>query len=173
MTAQPFNGLEMKQADRNRKHTPGGGEIAARVRGGATIPELAAEYGVGKTGIYDRLRESGYTSEGHNAAYVVKPTPTPEYVYAPEPEEWRDHAACANQVTCPDDDYWHPDGRGYGVEAAEQKAKSICLGCDVREVCLDYALRIDALSDARPWGVFGGLNGEERHQLRKRMGGAA
>ncbi|CAN5198227.1 N/A [soil metagenome] len=41
----------------------------------------------------------------------------------------------------------------------EQRAKSICTSCSVREVCLEYAVRI-----REPHGIWGGLNEFERKQ---------
>ncbi len=41
----------------------------------------------------------------------------------------------------------------------EQRAKSICTSCSVREVCLEYAVRI-----REPHGIWGGLNELERKQ---------
>ena len=45
-------------------------------------------------------------------------------------------------------------------EAREGRAKAICGLCAVREMCLDYALRI-----REPHGIWGGLNEAERKQL--------
>ena len=47
----------------------------------------------------------------------------------------------------------------------EERAKAVCAGCPVRERCLEAAM-------ARPekYGVFGGLNEDERAELRKRQG---
>ena len=42
----------------------------------------------------------------------------------------------------------------------EQRAKSICAQCSVRQPCLDYALRI-----REPHGIWGGLNEVERRAL--------
>ena len=165
----PFANLEMKQAARVRKHLPGGGELAQRVRNGATIPELCTEYAASKTVIYTRLRSSGYTASGLNAAQELgAPRPTPSFIYEPEPEDWRDHALCSGAVTCPEDDYWHPEGKGPAVTNQESLAKAICADCPVREACLAHALRVDAISGGPAWGVFGGLNPDERKKLRKK-----
>ncbi|MBK9180084.1 MAG: WhiB family transcriptional regulator [Acidimicrobiales bacterium] len=48
----------------------------------------------------------------------------------------------------------------------EQRAKSICASCSVREPCLEYALRI-----REPHGIWGGLSEvERRHLLSDRAG---
>jgi WhiB family redox-sensing transcriptional regulator len=44
--------------------------------------------------------------------------------------------------------------------AREQRAKSICATCSVRQPCLEYALRI-----REPHGIWGGLNEVERRTL--------
>jgi WhiB family redox-sensing transcriptional regulator len=45
-------------------------------------------------------------------------------------------------------------------EAREARAKRFCARCSVREMCLEYALRI-----REPHGVWGGLNEVERRRL--------
>jgi WhiB family redox-sensing transcriptional regulator len=45
-------------------------------------------------------------------------------------------------------------------DAREARAKRICGGCDVRDECLEYALRI-----REPHGIWGGLNESERRLL--------
>lgn len=50
--------------------------------------------------------------------------------------------------------------------AREERAKSICSSCSVREDCLSYAMRI-----REPHGIWGGLNEVERKQLLDRRAG--
>lgn len=45
-------------------------------------------------------------------------------------------------------------------DGREAKAKAICARCPVRDVCLEYALRI-----RETHGIWGGLNEFERRQL--------
>lgn len=53
--------------------------------------------------------------------------------------------------------------------AQERKAKAICDTCPVREACLD-----EALSRDEHHGVWGGLDADERRELRRRrVAGAA
>ena len=47
--------------------------------------------------------------------------------------------------------------------AAQHRAKSVCRGCPVRTECLNYAL-----SRPEKYGVWGGLNEEERAAERRR-----
>jgi WhiB family redox-sensing transcriptional regulator len=50
--------------------------------------------------------------------------------------------------------------------AREQRAKSICQHCSVKQSCLGYALKI-----REPHGIWGGLNEAERKQLLAQQGG--
>ena len=153
-----FAGVEMKQANRNRKHLPGGGELAALIRGGATIPDLQAAYDVTKSGISKRLHDSGYSTDGSTLTYT--PTRhTPVFVQAPQ--EWTEHAICAHpDIFNPD--WWHADGPAARYET--KMAKKVCTGCPVRMDCLKYGLEVDEQVSGRH-GVYGGLTGEERARL--------
>lgn len=44
----------------------------------------------------------------------------------------------------------------------ESAAKQICAQCPVRRECLEYALRVD-----ESFGIWGGLNEQERRQLSR------
>lgn len=71
----------------------------------------------------------------------------------PAQEDWRDQALCA-QVGA---DCWFPEK---GESAGD--AKKICLACEVREQCLQYALAND-----ERWGVWGGLSERERRRIKR------
>jgi WhiB family redox-sensing transcriptional regulator len=43
-----------------------------------------------------------------------------------------------------------------------REAKRICVQCDVRELCLDYALEND-----ERFGIWGGLSERERRKLKR------
>ncbi|GGQ66248.1 WhiB family transcriptional regulator [Kitasatospora griseola] len=49
------------------------------------------------------------------------------------------------------------------AEFATRRAKAVCAGCPVREMCLALALR-----RGEPHGVFGGLTADERRLLKRR-----
>lgn len=67
--------------------------------------------------------------------------------------EWRESAACASA---------DPEAM-YPVKGSSPKqAKRVCLGCDVREPCLEDAL----LSNDR-FGIWGGLSDKERQALKR------
>lgn len=71
------------------------------------------------------------------------------------PEEeisWRERALCAQ--TGPE--FFFPEAGG-----SAREAKRICLGCEERVRCLEYAL----VNDER-FGVWGGLSENERKGLR-------
>jgi len=74
---------------------------------------------------------------------------------------WLDRAACrgmdAPLFFAPDDET-RPER-----EIREAKAKAVCQQCLVRGQCLDYALR-----NSIRYGVWGGLNPEERVRERRR-----
>lgn len=70
-------------------------------------------------------------------------------------ESWREYAACRNYPTA----WWFPpDGMQRDYTA---RARHICGTCDVRDECLDTALR------RNEEGIWGGLNIKERRAVRK------
>ena len=74
--------------------------------------------------------------------------------------DYRSQAVCAQT----DPEAFYPEKGG-----STREAKRVCLTCDVRDDCLEDALRNDERH-----GVWGGLTERERRKLRKRaVGGAA
>ncbi|MCA1726621.1 MAG: WhiB family transcriptional regulator [Actinobacteria bacterium] len=72
---------------------------------------------------------------------------------------WQHRAACRGEVASlffPDNAEEPRDER----KVRESQAKAICARCEVRDKCLDYALRT-----REPYGVWGGLNEYERRAL--------
>ncbi|WP_213452867.1 WhiB family transcriptional regulator [Rhizomonospora bruguierae] len=66
---------------------------------------------------------------------------------------------------CRDSDpgiFFPPDGSGAGP-AWDARAKAICAACPVWRPCLDWALRT-----GQEWGVWGGLNPQQRRNIRRR-----
>lgn len=60
--------------------------------------------------------------------------------------------------------------RGNGKDAREAQAKKICANCPltIKQECLEVAMRTEGNASASSrYGVFGGLDGEERHALAK------
>nr|WP_238346880.1 WhiB family transcriptional regulator [Nocardiopsis dassonvillei] len=68
------------------------------------------------------------------------------------PWSWQDWAACQDSPT---EDFFGPGG--------EDAAKKLCAVCPVRNDCLDYAI-----NRPEPYGVWGGLNEDERVSERRR-----
>lgn len=78
-------------------------------------------------------------------------------------ELWRFRAACRGphaSVFFPPPQF---ERKNEKIER-ERRAKEICMGCRVREDCLDYALRI-----REPHGIWGGLNENERKALLENL----
>jgi WhiB family redox-sensing transcriptional regulator len=73
--------------------------------------------------------------------------------------DWRFRAACRGEDSSL---FFAPSYFERREEKAdrERRARRFCSGCDVREECLSYALRI-----RESHGVWGGLNEQERRAL--------
>ena len=67
--------------------------------------------------------------------------------------EWAERALCAQT----DPEAFFPEKGG-----STREAKKVCLGCDVRSECLEYALAND-----ERFGIWGGLSERERRRLKK------
>jgi WhiB family redox-sensing transcriptional regulator len=67
-------------------------------------------------------------------------------------DAWRLDALCAET----DPEAFFPEKGG-----STREAKRVCVGCDVRAECLEFALK----SDER-FGIWGGLSERERRRLR-------
>jgi WhiB family transcriptional regulator, redox-sensing transcriptional regulator len=78
------------------------------------------------------------------------------YLLEPESEEasWQDRALCAQT----DPEAFFPEKGG-----STREAKKVCLTCEVKQECLEYAL----MNDER-FGIWGGLSERERRKLKKR-----
>jgi WhiB family redox-sensing transcriptional regulator len=74
---------------------------------------------------------------------------------------WQDEAACRGDEVLL---FFGPDGeRQPEREIRERKAKAVCAACPVRIQCLDYAV-----SRPEKYGVWGGMNEDERASERRR-----
>jgi WhiB family redox-sensing transcriptional regulator len=67
---------------------------------------------------------------------------------------WQERALCAQT----DPEAFFPEKGG-----STREAKRVCLSCDVRGECLEYALAHD-----ERFGIWGGLSERERRKLKKR-----
>ena len=77
------------------------------------------------------------------------------YLLDGEPAElgWQERALCAQT----DPEAFFPEKGG-----STREAKRVCLTCDVRGECLEYALQHD-----ERFGIWGGLSERERRKLKK------
>jgi WhiB family redox-sensing transcriptional regulator len=74
--------------------------------------------------------------------------------------EWRDRAAC---LDVDDPEMFFPVGNTGPALNLIERAKTVCNGCTVREVCLSWAMEHNQDS-----GVWGGLSEDERRSLKRR-----
>ena len=68
-------------------------------------------------------------------------------------DQWQERALCAQT----DPEAFFPEKGG-----STREAKRICMGCEVRDECLDYALAHD-----ERFGIWGGLSERERRRLKR------
>ncbi|PTR31631.1 WhiB family redox-sensing transcriptional regulator [Rhodococcus sp. OK519] len=74
-------------------------------------------------------------------------------MFDPAEDQWQDRALCAQT----DPEAFFPEKGG-----STREAKRICLGCEVRGECLEYALAND-----ERFGIWGGLSERERRRLKR------
>ena len=67
---------------------------------------------------------------------------------------WQERSLCAQT----DPEAFFPEKGG-----STREAKRVCLSCDVRQECLEYALAHD-----ERFGIWGGLSERERRRLKRR-----
>ena len=67
---------------------------------------------------------------------------------------WQERSLCAQT----DPEAFFPEKGG-----STREAKKVCVGCEVRAECLEYALGND-----ERFGIWGGLSERERRKLKKR-----
>jgi WhiB family redox-sensing transcriptional regulator len=67
---------------------------------------------------------------------------------------WQERSLCAQT----DPEAFFPEKGG-----STREAKKVCVGCEVRQPCLEYALAHD-----ERFGIWGGLSERERRKLKKR-----
>jgi WhiB family redox-sensing transcriptional regulator len=67
---------------------------------------------------------------------------------------WQERSLCAQT----DPEAFFPEKGG-----STREAKKVCVGCEVRQECLEYALAND-----ERFGIWGGLSERERRKLKKR-----
>ncbi len=73
--------------------------------------------------------------------------------------DWRHRAACLTE----DPELFFPIGVTGPALAQVEEAKKICMRCDVREECLQWALE-----NGQDHGVWGGTSEDERRSMKRR-----
>lgn len=73
--------------------------------------------------------------------------------------DWRTLAACMSA----DPDLFFPISTSGPALSQVEQAKAICAGCQVQQLCLDFALETGQVH-----GVWGGSTAEERQRVRQR-----
>jgi WhiB family transcriptional regulator, redox-sensing transcriptional regulator len=68
-------------------------------------------------------------------------------------DQWQERGLCAQT----DPEAFFPEKGG-----STREAKRICMGCEVRDRCLEYALAHD-----ERFGIWGGLSERERRRLKR------
>ncbi len=111
---------------------------------------------VGGEGFDDFLdREATVPAPGPSAVPVR--LPLLELVEAVEGAlSWQERALCAQT----DPEAFFPEKGG-----STREAKRVCVSCEVRAECLEYALAND-----ERFGIWGGLSERERRRLKKQAG---
>ena len=77
----------------------------------------------------------------------------------PDQTTWISGAACIGE----DPELFFPMGPPGLVTAQTARAKAVCVACPVRDECLEWSL-----VTAQDAGVWGGLDEDERRELRRR-----
>lgn len=83
----------------------------------------------------------------------LRPVDDFDYLFDSVEEEWQERALCAQT----DPEAFFPEKGG-----STREAKRICLGCEVKDECLEYALAND-----ERFGIWGGLSERERRRLKR------
>ena len=97
------------------------------------------------------ISEAGLPAAGRAHLSLV-PAPS-EPMLTPADDLWQERALCAQT----DPEAFFPEKGG-----STREAKRICLGCEVRDACLEYALAND-----ERFGIWGGLSERERRRLKR------
>jgi WhiB family redox-sensing transcriptional regulator len=138
---------------RSKPEVPPASELAERVRNGATLEQLGAEYERHRNTIQQRLTTAGYSAVTGEPRRSAPSSPAPKRLGVLPDEPWRADAICAQT----DPESFFPEKGG-----STREAKSVCSGCTVAAECLDYAIAND-----ERFGIWGGLSERERRAISK------
>ena len=73
-------------------------------------------------------------------------------------EEWRDLGSCRELDT----GMFFPIGQTGEAEVRIARAKKVCVGCPVRQQCLEFAITTN-----QEYGIWGGHSEDERRVIRR------
>lgn len=140
----------------NKSKLPPMADVAAMLDEGTPLPEIADAFGCSQTTLLRRLNQAGYDTATGGLTRALAPKPRPSDSPAPIPfdhQPWAADALCRQT----DPEAFFPEKGG-----SVREAKQVCLSCDVREPCLDYAL-----ANGERYGIWGGLSERERNRIRR------
>ena len=115
---------------------------------------MSFEHSLGALGITPHTN-TGSPTVGTDARphLSLVPAPVDFTGLTPDDDLWQERALCAQT----DPEAFFPEKGG-----STREAKRICLGCEVKDACLDYALAKD-----ERFGIWGGLSERERRRLKR------
>ena len=114
---------------------------------------MSYQHFIGALGAPHTITGSQNTGVTARAHLSLVPDPVDATTMEPGDEQWQERALCAQT----DPEAFFPEKGG-----STREAKRICLGCEVREWCLEYALAHD-----ERFGIWGGLSERERRRLKR------
>lgn len=135
-------------------------DLAARVRDGEDLHDIATQYGLPYQSLTSRFSQAGFVSTGETVQQAQRRELRAELeATRPRDEKWMLYGACAGT----DPEAFYPERGGSTREAIK-----VCQRCPVRLECLDWAL-----AKNERFGVFGGLSEQSRRKLQLEMEAAA
>lgn len=126
-------------------------DLAADLRDGHALADLAAAWEVNATHLAQRLNRAGWDAHGRPAS-DERPTREPVVGFTRGDTSWMDAALCA-QIG---GDFWFPENGG-----SIRDAKAVCDRCPVQRDCLDHGLAVGGQH-----GVYGGMTERKRRGMR-------
>lgn len=134
-----------------RSTLPSNADLAASLRAGTTIDDLAARHGVNRSSIVRRLNDAGWGGDGHPNHRIIPDL----FAGLADWPSWMDSALCAQT----DGDVFFPERRD---ARSARAAKAVCAECPVRARCLQWALEHD-----ERYGIWAGTTEVERRRMKR------
>lgn len=111
-------------------------------------------------GVERVVARGGLFSPDRTALLRAVPTGPPANRPDPDSHDWSLQAACLDD----EPDLFFPVGQTTRAAAQFEEARAVCLGCPVRVLCLELALRVGA-----DHGMWGGTTPTERKRIARRL----